>query len=87
VDKDGNGTVELDEFEHMVRESLGLNLQSCFCRMCVKDRTEAAENEAAELKEAARLAAEAAKADKLAAKLAAGVKADPTATVKAGARK
>ena len=60
VDKDGNGTVELDEFEHMVRESLGLHLESCGCRMCVKDRTEAAENEAAEHKEAARLAAEAA---------------------------
>jgi len=82
VDKDGSGTIELDEFEHMVRESLGLHLEVCSCRMCEAARKEAAENEAVEAKEAA----VAAKAEKLAAKLAAGA-ADPAPDAKGKAGK
>ncbi|KAJ1480572.1 hypothetical protein T484DRAFT_1956276 [Baffinella frigidus] len=67
VDKDGNGKVELDEFDHMVRESLNLHLESCWCRMCEAGRKAAAETEAAEAAEAARLEKEAAKAAKAAA--------------------
>jgi len=67
VDKDGSGVVELDEFEHMVRESLGLHLEVCTCRMCEAARTEAVETAVTEAKEVA----EAIKTDMLAAKLAA----------------
>ena len=82
VDKDGNGTVELDEFEHMVRESLGLRLEACSCRCCGAARNEAAEEQAAEDK----AAAVAAKAEKAAAKLAAGA-ADPAPDAKGKAGK
>ena len=83
IDKDGSGVVELDEFEHMVRQSLGLHLEVCACRMCEAARQEAVEKAAAEDKEAA----DAAKADLLAAKLAAQreakLAADEAALVKA----
>ncbi|KAJ1483727.1 hypothetical protein T484DRAFT_1895391 [Baffinella frigidus] len=47
-DTDGNGTIDFDEFEHMVRESLRLRLEECSCRMCDAGRKGAAENAAAE---------------------------------------
>ena len=85
VDKDGSGIVELDEFEHMVRDSLGLNLEVCACRMCEAARKEAFFQAAEEDKEAA----EAAKADMLARRVAAKLAANLVpvqAKVKAGRR-
>ncbi|KAJ1489943.1 hypothetical protein T484DRAFT_1936098 [Baffinella frigidus] len=38
VDHDGNGTVELDEFEHMVREAMATDLEECGCRMCCAEQ-------------------------------------------------
>ena len=48
-DLDGNGTIEPDEFEHMVRQSLNI-VHTCMCRVCVKNRENQAKIEAAEVK-------------------------------------
>ena len=66
LDTDGNGTVDLVEFEHMVRESLGLHLEVCSCRMCEAARKGVAENAAVEDEKSAVVA----KAENFAAKLA-----------------
>mmetsp|Transcript_34225 Transcript_34225/g.78106 ORF Transcript_34225/g.78106 Transcript_34225/m.78106 type:complete len:170 (+) Transcript_34225:70-579(+) len=47
-DKDGSGTVECDEFEHMVREAMGFHLDQCECRMCDGARKAAAAQVASE---------------------------------------
>jgi len=36
-DADGNGTIELDEYEHIVRTSLGVT-KECRCRQCMANR-------------------------------------------------
>lgn len=33
-DTDKSGTIELDEFEHMVRSNLGMAAEHCPCRLC-----------------------------------------------------
>uniref|UniRef100_A0A6T8PPK7 EF-hand domain-containing protein n=1 Tax=Hemiselmis andersenii TaxID=464988 RepID=A0A6T8PPK7_HEMAN len=48
-DMDGNGKIEPDEFDHMVRQSLSIS-HTCACRVCVKRNEEAAKLEAAEVK-------------------------------------
>eukprot|EP00283_Hemiselmis_rufescens_P005496 CAMPEP_0173435368 /NCGR_PEP_ID=MMETSP1357-20121228/14942_1 /TAXON_ID=77926 /ORGANISM="Hemiselmis rufescens, Strain PCC563" /LENGTH=171 /DNA_ID=CAMNT_0014400343 /DNA_START=170 /DNA_END=685 /DNA_ORIENTATION=+ len=48
-DLDGNGTIEPDEFDHMVRQSLSIQ-HTCTCRVCVKNQEDLAAKEAAEVK-------------------------------------
>jgi len=56
VDLDGNGTVDLGEFSHMIRKQLNI-LHSCSCAFCTKKRADevAADKDAAD-KEAAKKA-------------------------------
>uniref|UniRef100_A0A7S0VQC0 EF-hand domain-containing protein n=1 Tax=Hemiselmis tepida TaxID=464990 RepID=A0A7S0VQC0_9CRYP len=48
-DLDGNGTIEPDEFDHMVRQSLQIT-HTCLCRVCKVRNEAAATKEAAEVK-------------------------------------
>mmetsp|Transcript_57304 Transcript_57304/g.134570 ORF Transcript_57304/g.134570 Transcript_57304/m.134570 type:complete len:212 (-) Transcript_57304:1730-2365(-) len=41
-DLDGSGTIELDEFEHMVRVHLCISTKNCKCQLCVAYREELA---------------------------------------------
>lgn len=47
-DLDGNGTIELDEFEHMVRSNIAASTAHCTCHLCKKRREEEIAKEALE---------------------------------------
>lgn len=49
-DTDKNGTIELDEFEHMVRANLGMSTDQCPCRLCDAEKKKAWELQLEEMK-------------------------------------
>mmetsp|Transcript_19706 Transcript_19706/g.40175 ORF Transcript_19706/g.40175 Transcript_19706/m.40175 type:complete len:201 (-) Transcript_19706:337-939(-) len=48
-DLDGSGTIELDEFEHMVRVHLCISTKNCICQLCQAYAAEMAEEEGSDL--------------------------------------
>jgi len=63
-DADGSGTIEIDEFEHMVRSQLNISREFCPCGVCEKERKDALAGKKDSHKKGAKEAASASKTKK-----------------------